>query len=71
VRFVVDLVALALFCILVLGVPPVRIVDRDSAVGMATGYELDGLGMESRDAHVQTGPGAHLASYTMGKAAGE
>ena len=58
--------ALTQFCILVLRVPPVRIVGRDSVLGIATGYELNGLGMESRDAHVQTGPGAHLASYTMG-----
>jgi hypothetical protein len=41
-----------------------------SLVGMATGYGLDGPGIESRwgvrfFAPVQTGPGAHLASYTM------
>jgi hypothetical protein len=40
-------------------------------VGVATGYRLDGLGIESRwggkfSAHVQTGPGAHQASFTMG-----
>ena len=40
---------------------------------MATGYGLDGLGMESRwgasfSAPVQTGPGAHPASYTKGNA---
>ena len=38
-----------------------------SIVGIATGYGLDGLGIESRwgrdfPAPVQTGPGAHLAS---------
>jgi hypothetical protein len=42
-----------------------------SAVGIATDYELDGLGIESRwgarfFAPVQTGPGAHPASCTMG-----
>ena len=43
----------------------------DSSVGIATGYELDGPGIESRwgarfSAPVQTGPGAHPASCTMG-----
>jgi hypothetical protein len=42
-----------------------------SSVGIATGYGLDGPGIESRwgqryFSHVQTGPGAHLASCTMG-----
>ena len=42
-----------------------------SAVGIATGYGLDGPGIESRwgarlSAPVQTGPGAHPASCTMG-----
>jgi hypothetical protein len=42
-----------------------------SSVGIATDYGLDGLGIESRwgarfFAHVQTGPGAHPASCTMG-----
>ena len=42
-----------------------------SSVGIATGYGLDGLGIESRlgarfSAPVQTGPGAHTASCTMG-----
>jgi len=42
----------------------------DSAVGIATCYGLDGLGIESLvaaifSAPVQTGPGAHPASYTM------
>jgi hypothetical protein len=41
---------------------------RDSSVGIATGYGLDGPGIESRwgarfFAHVQTGPGAHPASW--------
>jgi hypothetical protein len=42
-----------------------------SSVGIATGYGLDGPGIESRwgarfSALVQTGPGAHPASCTMG-----
>jgi len=43
-----------------------------SSVGIATGYGLDGPGIESRwwgarfSAPVQTGPGAHPASCTMG-----
>jgi len=44
---------------------------RDSSVGIATRYGLDGQGIESRwgarfSAPVQTGPGAHPASYKMG-----
>ena len=44
---------------------------RGSVVGIATGYGLDGPGIESRraarfSAPVQTGPGAHPASCTMG-----
>ena len=44
---------------------------RDSLVGIATRYELDGPGIESRwgmrfSAPVQTGSGAYPASYTMG-----
>ena len=44
---------------------------RDSSVGIATRYGLDGPGIESRwrarfSASVQTGPEAHPASYTMG-----
>jgi hypothetical protein len=47
------------------------LVGRDSSVGIATGYGLDGPGIESRwgarfSAPVQTGPGAHPASCTMG-----
>ena len=46
-------------------------VGRDSSVGIATRYGLDGPGTESRwgarfAAPVQTGPGAHPPSYTMG-----
>ena len=44
---------------------------RDNAVGKATRYGLDGPGIESRwgarfSAPVQTGPGAHPASCTLG-----
>ena len=44
---------------------------RDSSVGIAIRYGLDGPGIESRwgarfSAPVQTGPGAHPASCTMG-----
>jgi len=44
---------------------------RDSAVGIATRYGLDGPEIESRwrrglSAPVQTGPGAHPTSYTLG-----
>ena len=43
----------------------------DSSVGIATRYGLDGPGIESRwgarfSTPVQTGPGAHPASCTMG-----
>jgi hypothetical protein len=46
-------------------------VDRGSVVSIATRYGLDGLGIQSRcwsrfSAPVQTGRGAHLASYIMG-----
>ena len=46
-------------------------VGRDSSVGIATRYGLDGPGIESRfrwrfSAPVQTDPGVHPASYTMG-----
>ena len=42
-----------------------------SSVGIATGYGLDGPGIKSQwearfSAPVQTGPGAHPASCTMG-----
>jgi hypothetical protein len=44
---------------------------RDSSVGIATAYGLDGPGIESRwgarfSAPVQTSPEAHPASCTMG-----
>ena len=51
--------------------PPPITVGRDSSVGIATRYVLDGPGIESRwwtrlSAPVQTGPGAYLASYSTG-----
>jgi hypothetical protein len=51
--------------------PGIPLIGPSSSVGIATGYELDGPGIESRlwrdfFAHVQTGPGAHSASCTMG-----
>jgi hypothetical protein len=59
-----------------LAVEPTRWVSAfymggDSSVGIANSYGLDGSGIESRwwarfSASVQTGPGAHPASYTMG-----
>jgi hypothetical protein len=44
---------------------------RDSSVGIATRYGMEGPGIESRcgarfSSLVQTVPGAHPASYTMG-----
>ena len=44
---------------------------RGSSVGIVTRYGLGGPGIESRcgwdfSGPVQTGPGAHPASYTMG-----
>jgi hypothetical protein len=50
---------------------PVEARGRDSSVGKATRYGLDGPGIESRvearfSANVQIGPGAHQASYTRG-----
>jgi len=46
-------------------------MDRDSAVGVATRYGLDGPGVESRwrmrfSAPVQSSLGAYQVSYTMG-----
>ena len=46
-------------------------VTRDSSVGVATRYGLDGPGIEYRwgarfSASAQTAPGAHPASCTMG-----
>ena len=44
---------------------------RDSSVGIATSYRLEGPGIESQwgarfSAPVQAGPGAHPTFYTMG-----
>jgi hypothetical protein len=46
-------------------------VGREAQWGIATGYGLDGPGIDSRwgarfFAHVQTGPGAQTTSCTMG-----
>ena len=45
-------------------------VGRDSTVDIVTRYGLDGSGFESRwrrdFPHLQTGPGAHPVSCTMG-----
>ena len=46
-------------------------MDRDSAVGIATRYGMNGPGIESRwgaifSAPVHVGPEAHPAVYTMG-----
>jgi len=46
-------------------------VGRDSIVGITTPYGLEGNEIETRwrstfYAPVQTGPGVHQASYTMG-----
>ena len=51
--------------------PPGKTRSRDIAVAVATRYGLDGPGIECRrrrdlSAIVQTGHGAHPASYTMG-----
>ena len=50
---------------------PITTACRDSAVGIATVYCLDGPGIEFQfgakfSAPVLTGPGAHPTSYTMG-----
>ena len=55
----------------IIGSVPWTYVGRDSSVGIATGYGLDDAGIESRwrrdfFAPVQTGPGAHPVSCTMG-----
>jgi len=53
--------------------PYTYIVGQDSSVGTATRYWLDGPVIESRwgarfSESIQTGPGAHPASFTMGTA---
>jgi hypothetical protein len=59
-------------CILILtNATANNITGRDSSVGIATGYGLDGPGIGSRWGarfllHVQTGPRAHPAYCTMG-----
>jgi hypothetical protein len=57
--------------ILIFNDPYSCIVGRDSSVGIATHYGLDGARIESRwgarfSAPVQIGPGAYPASYTVG-----
>jgi len=50
----------------------VQAIDPGSSAGIVTGWGLDGPGIKSRcggarfSAPVQTGPGAHPASCTMG-----
>jgi hypothetical protein len=59
-------------CVLFIYWDTLKIIwDRDNSVGIATGYGLYGPGIESRwgarfIAHVQTSPGAHPASCTVG-----
>jgi hypothetical protein len=55
------------------GIVPIvqQVTGRDSSVGIAPHYGLDGPGIECRwgttfSAPVKTGPGTHPASYTMG-----
>jgi hypothetical protein len=63
----VETQQLSLYCRLI----PTTNRGRDSAVGVATRYGLDGPGIEPRcgarfSALGQTGLGAHPASFTMG-----
>jgi hypothetical protein len=56
------------------GTEPVYVVGRDSSVGIATRYGLDGPGIEYRcegrfSAPVQTDPGTNPASYKAGTGA--
>jgi hypothetical protein len=48
--------------------PPLYVIASGlgSVLGIATGYGLGGPGIESNSAPVQTGPGAHPASCTLG-----
>ena len=51
--------------------PLIFLCSRDSSVGIATRYGLDGPGIQSRwgarfYAPLQTGPGAHPSFFTMG-----
>jgi hypothetical protein len=56
----------------VLDKPPILgdVWGRDSSDGIATGYGMDGPGIESRwgrdFSHVQTGPGVHPTTCTVG-----
>jgi hypothetical protein len=54
-----------------IGPAQLSVMGQDSSVGIASRYGLDGPGIESQwgeifSAPVQTGHGAHPASYTMG-----
>jgi hypothetical protein len=72
INFLYRAVTNVLFTVLFLFVQlSVAMGDRDSSVGIASRYGLDGSGVEFRweenfSALVQTGPRAHPASYTMG-----
>ena len=55
----------------IFGGPGLEFVGRNSVVGIAIRYRLDGPGIEYQwgarySAPVQTGPGAHSVSYRMG-----
>jgi len=53
------------FCnVLIIDIVLIKIVGQDGSVGIATHYGLDGPWRFSTT--VQTGPGAHPASYIMG-----
>jgi hypothetical protein len=65
IKYLLDFLINIIYCNIKYRCEPV------SSVGIAIGYGLDGLGIETmwgRDffAHVKTGPGAHPASCTMG-----
>jgi len=64
-------VCVCVVCVCVVCVCVCVCVGRDSAVGIVTRYGLGDPGIESWlgakfSAPVQTGPGVHPASYTMG-----
>ena len=57
-------------CVCVCALVTIKRAGRDSSVGIATGCELEGPGIESRYGrdflHHSRRPGTHPASYTMG-----
>jgi len=68
-QFIYCTLIIRVYCIFIFSQYYVRC--RDSSVGIATRYGLDSPGIESWwgagfYAPVQTGPGTHPASYTMG-----